>query len=76
MKVKIREEKTTTHLTGIITLEDLRKAFKLPKDALVTVQVPGGGDWSNMQIEMGAEFPGLEVAWKKERIRVVKALGK
>lgn len=45
--VKITKKTTTTlEITGA----EIRKAFKLPYDADLTVRVPGGGDWSNTDL--------------------------
>lgn len=47
--------------TGIITPDDIRKKFNLPKHAEITVRVPGGGDWSGMDAEIGNEIPHIHV---------------
>jgi hypothetical protein len=49
---------------GIITLEDLQKKFNIPEGARVTVQVPGGGDYSNTKLEIGTDVDGIEVRWE------------
>jgi hypothetical protein len=54
---------TTTHHSGVITIEDIIKAFNLPVHAKVTLQVPGGGDYSNMALSV-EEHP-LRVEWKE-----------
>lgn len=41
----------------VITDDDIRKALKLPADCKIFVRVPGGGDWSNTDLEISAETP-------------------
>jgi hypothetical protein len=52
---------TTTRYTGTISVKDLRKKFKIPEDATITVHVPGGGDWSDMNLDL-EEIP-IQVSW-------------
>lgn len=54
---------TTTHHTGLITGEDIRKAFDLPPQAKIIFDVPGGGDYSNTALSV-EEHP-LRVEWKE-----------
>jgi hypothetical protein len=37
----------------------LRKLLKLPEDARVFVRVPGGGDWSNQDLEIDDDIDGV-----------------
>lgn len=66
----IEESKTTitTQKRRVYTAEDLRKHLKLPRGAKLFVHVPGGGDWSSMDLEIGVET-NLEVAWTKEKVK-------
>lgn len=50
-----RIEKITKSYT--ITDSDIRRAFQLPADAKIFVRVPGGGDWSNTDLEISEEQP-------------------
>lgn len=47
-----------------ITIADIRKRFRLPEDAEVYIRVPGGGDWSNMDLEIDTDRP-LRARWEK-----------
>ena len=49
---------TTTHHTGLITVEDIRKAFDLPPQAKIIFDVPGGG-------ALSVEDHPLRVEWKE-----------
>jgi len=55
-----RIEKITNSYT--ITDEDIRRAFHLPADAKIFVRVPGGGDWSNTDLEISDAQPLQAVA--------------
>ena len=62
---------TTQRLYGRITLTDLRERFGILDHAVVTVRVPGGGDWSNTDLKMGlpngdGEFAEIEVTWDEK----------
>jgi hypothetical protein len=39
-----------------------REGVEIPKGADIYVQVPGGGDWSNMSLEIDKETP-VVVKW-------------
>ncbi len=43
---------TTTRVEYQITADDIRKALALPKGAVLFIQVPGGGDWSNCALDL------------------------
>lgn len=45
---------------------DILKALKLPKDAKVFVNVPGGGDWSNCELELDTSTP-LNIVYTSKR---------
>lgn len=47
---------------GVITGEMIRDVSNLPKNAKITFQVPGGGDWSNKNIEIDGEHT-IGVTW-------------
>jgi hypothetical protein len=46
-----------THFAATITAEQIRQAFGLPKDCRVYFHVPGGGDWSNTDIDIAIKHP-------------------
>jgi len=40
-----------------ITGDMIRKAFNFPDSAVVVFRVPGGGDWSGMNVEIEEDTP-------------------
>jgi hypothetical protein len=51
-------------LTGDNLLCAMRAAgFSIPVNAVPHVNVPGGGDWSNMKLEIDADCP-LIISWE------------
>jgi hypothetical protein len=50
--VKIEIVSTETYKRGVITEKMLREAFAIPKGAKIFIQVPGGGDYSNMDLDI------------------------
>lgn len=34
------------------TIEEIREALHLPENAVIFVKVPGGGDWSNQELNL------------------------
>lgn len=69
------ETKTTTILHHSVTLTATRIVELLRKDGVeipdslslqVTVRVPGGGDWSNTNLDITSETP-VTVEWKETR---------
>lgn len=46
---------------GTITVEMLRKAFRLPKHAELTLTVLTGGDWSGMNAVFGEDITEIRV---------------
>jgi len=61
---------TTTATTKHVTMDaaELLKALKLPKDAKVFVTVPGGGDWSNCDLELDKSTP-LNIVYTSTKSR-------
>lgn len=60
---------TTRRLTVQLDRKDLvtfleSKGFKIPRDASVYFQVPGGADWSGMAIDIDSDNP-VTVAWSE-----------
>jgi hypothetical protein len=55
--------RNTIHYHGVITADDIKRKFKIPAQAQITMTVPGGGNWSGMSIVMGEDFPHLTVTW-------------
>lgn len=67
----MKEEKTTQVRTTVkrtYSVEDLKKMLKLPAGASLFVMVPGGGDWSSTQLEIGRETE-LQSTWTKEETK-------
>ena len=62
-------ETTTKHrleLTSVEIIEALRKDdYCIPKDADVFVTVPGGGDWSNTNLDL--EDVPLVLTWSERK---------
>lgn len=54
---------TTSKFSAVITAEEIRKAFGLPEEAQIEFQVPGGGNWSNLRIDIDADNP-IHVRWE------------
>jgi len=48
---------------GVITVTDLRKTFGIPATADIFVRVPGGGDWSNQNLDVEE----IHVSWEELR---------
>lgn len=60
--MKISKKTTTVEeytFNDLEILEALKDAGKLPKDAKgrLTIWVPGGGDWSNMELDIDDDNP-------------------
>ena len=65
MPTKTTITKTTTkHVT--MSAADIIKALRLPKDAKVFVNIPGGGDWSNCELELDKSTP-LNIVYTSKR---------
>lgn len=56
---KIRVEKTVTHKFSRVDLIDLLNVvgYDVPQNAEVFVEVPTGGDWSGMDLDVGTDAP-------------------
>lgn len=52
-----------------ITASEIRKAFRLPDNAEVFVRVPGGADWSNVDLEITEQDCLLEAKWEIKTIK-------
>lgn len=61
MKLKTLRGPRTRIRSGVITADDIRRKFRLPANAKITVTVPGGADWSGMDIELGTDFEKIDV---------------
>lgn len=66
METKTTETVETTRIA--MSKVELLKALGLPQDADVYVEVPGGGDWSNCELNIDNDVP-LKITYKK---RIVK----
>ena len=42
-----------------------RHPSEAPSHARVLIRVPGGGDWSNMDIELGEDVEVIRVCWEE-----------
>lgn len=50
-----------------ISADQIRQVFNLPGDAEIFVEVPGGGDWSNIDLELGRRQP-LKARYKRTEV--------
>lgn len=58
-----RVEQHEVNFTGAELRQALKTAgYDIPIDATISVAIPGGGDWSNTDLEIGNEHQ-LHVAW-------------
>jgi hypothetical protein len=62
-RFKVEEMSVRRVFKGTITAEDLRVKFNIPKDAEITLTVPGGADWSGMALDI-SEHP-IDVKWEE-----------
>jgi hypothetical protein len=60
---KFRVELTAKHLLAMLA----KQGQRIPSDAKITFHVPGGGDYSNMAIDIDDEKP-VYVEWKTESV--------
>ena len=70
VEVKLRADNYPEGRTvkrGLITADDIRKKFNLPANAEITVRIPGGGNWSGLDANLGEDIPHIGV--KVETIR-------
>ncbi|UFK26730.1 hypothetical protein [Roseobacter phage RDJL6] len=66
-KLDIRTEtKTTTVKSHSIELSGaaIKRHLGIPNNARITVAVPGGGDWSNMDLDLDAGHT-LDISWEE-----------
>lgn len=47
---------------------DVRKALRLPPNSTVFVRVPGGGDWSNTDLDVTTDTP-IVAEWTMEKTK-------
>ncbi len=69
--IKVKETKviTTSHevaLTKVMLLALIRQGTPIPANANVFVSVPGGGDWSNTDLDIDDDIV-IHVHWKTAR---------
>ena len=57
----------TTNYTATVTAADITRALGLPAGAQLWFNVPGGGDWSNEQLDVN-EYP-LTAEWTTEDVK-------
>ena len=55
----IRSRKTTitTRYRASFDAKELREKLNLTEGSKIYVQVPGGGDWSNQELELDSDCP-------------------
>jgi len=56
-----------TKSVGRITARDIREMFSLPADAVISVEVPSGGDYSGETLDIGPDIPHLKVVWQQTK---------
>ena len=57
--------KRTMKLTGTLLRQLLDRAgLSIPDDASITIQVPGGGDWSNCDLDL--DDTSIQITWTEE----------
>lgn len=68
LNIKVNKTVTTRAVfTAHVTADDIRRAFNFPKTAEVTVTVPGGGDWSGSDLDIGSDIPHVTVSWETSK---------
>ena len=55
---------TTTNYSLELSDADIKELLDVPLDARVTVHVPGGGDWSNQELNLSDRHT-LDVKWQR-----------
>ena len=66
-ELKIGRHRTVavTHTNSVCLSKDqLAKLLDLPAGATISVDVPGGGDWSNTTLEVGEFGVTLNIEWE------------
>lgn len=67
-KRRVITEDVTVGLDREDIIEALQKAgHDVPDNATVSFRVPGGGDWSNMSVEITRDDP-VRVCWKTKEV--------
>lgn len=67
----IKKTTTDVHNRIVLTRDDITRAFKFPSHADVRINVPGGGDWSGMSLDVDNECP-VVVSWTETVDRSVE----
>lgn len=62
------ETETVRKCTVRLNASRIREAFNLPIDAEVTFRVPGGADWSGLDVGVDDENP-VTVSWEERERR-------
>lgn len=58
-----------TH-TCVISAGLIRRMFDLPADAKITIGIPGGGDYSNMDLQVSdLRGGGIVATWTVEKVQ-------
>jgi hypothetical protein len=72
--LKMNTTVTTVKQTTVqITAEDIRKKFRLPETAVISLMVPGGGDWSSQPITLGHDVEFLRADFEVKKTREPRA---
>lgn len=66
----VKTETYTLHLSGADIILAIRQELKAqgvseglpPDNASVTISIPGGGDWSNTELDVSEASP-VEISW-------------
>lgn len=63
MDIKISSTTITTNRLELGRKELLKLLPEIPATADIYISIPGGGDWSNMDLDVTTEHP-IVVTWK------------
>ena len=62
---KIVERECSLKLTGDQILEAIQEKYGVPLNANIFLHVPGGGDYSNIDLDIDHETP-IQIEWVEE----------
>jgi hypothetical protein len=58
-----QEKRTTIEIHAELTREELCERLGVPRHAAIWVRVPGGADWSNMNLDIDDKNTPLRLSW-------------
>lgn len=58
---------TKVRYERVITVDEIRRKFCIPDQAKVSIEVPGGGDWSGMELSIGDDIGHIKVSWEETK---------